>query len=206
LIWFAFMRSRLARLNVLHRQHMHGAMPHELQPPAPKIAQSSLDHWIDIRFAQNPQAQQPRKLRRIIVIAAALQSVVLLRRRRVRERDPVACRLQPIDQPVPVVGRFHRHPGELPPIRLQSLQHLAQLVRQPAPVEHPIGFVAHEQHVIVRMQVDPAIHFQHGLLLGLKQLRTKSLYPHRPHQAVGGRLDDFQSLKAKTKKIRALTP
>jgi hypothetical protein len=68
--------------------------------------------------------------------------------------DREAIRLQTVDEPVPVVGRFDHDAGELRLPRHEERHNLRQLIGQSLLGDHPVRFVRHAYYAIVRMQVN----------------------------------------------------
>ena len=78
-----------------------------------QIAHRALLRRQDGSGRQYPQSQQVGQVTRVGFVAAVLESFVLLDRRGVGQMHLEACRLQTIDQPVPVEGRFDHDAGQL---------------------------------------------------------------------------------------------
>jgi len=64
---------------------------------------------------------------------------------------------QAIDQPIPVVGRFHNHARHVLLERRQRVQHITQLILQPLPIHDIVLVVCHDHHVVVGMQIDSRV-------------------------------------------------
>ena len=78
---------------------------HQLHPLARQIAHRAVFPRQDRARRQNPQSKQMRQMMRIRLVAAVLEPVVLLDRGGVGQMHLESGILQPIDQPIPVVGR-----------------------------------------------------------------------------------------------------
>ena len=64
----------------------------------------------------------------VVTVVGVLQSVVLFDRTGVRQVKPIAGIHQPVDQPVPVEGRFDGDTLELGPVWLEETQDRRQVV------------------------------------------------------------------------------
>lgn len=69
-----------------------------------------------------------------------------------------------IHEPAPVEGRLHGDAGELPAIRRKRRHRPVERVRQTPLHDSTILPIGHYNHVIVGMQVDPAVRSLDGLL------------------------------------------
>jgi hypothetical protein len=76
----------------------------------------------------------------------------------------IPCRRQPVDQPIPVVGRLDDDAGKLASVWLEPPRDNLQRVRQSAFRHHPVALVENSYDAVVGMQVDPAIQCHLGLL------------------------------------------
>src|SRR5215831_1425156 len=99
---------------------------------------------------------------RIAVVIGILQSIVLLDRRGVRKMKSVALLHQSIDQPVPVVGRFHYDPLKGSAIARELLRDHGKIVRQTLLTHHLIVLVDHHSHVVGGMQINGSVQFHPG--------------------------------------------
>src|SRR5579859_242821 len=162
--------------DVLHRQDMAGSAPAQLQALSRQVAQRTLLRRADITRGQDVKPQKLRQMRRIRFIPTMLKPLVLLDRRRIGQPHPIARRLQPIDQPIPVIGRFHDHPRNLFTVRRKRGQYRAELVWHTALARDTVRFVTHHNHTVCRMQIDSAI-FHLRPPFGLTQVRKLNLTP-----------------------------
>ena len=145
---------------------MRGATVHQLHALARQIAHDAMLPRQDRARRQDSQPQQVGQVLRIRLVAAVLETVVLLDRSSVCEMHVEASILQPVDQPIPVVGRLDHDAGQivLPPS--QKADDLRDVVRQ-APLRHnAIGLIDDRDNAVVGMQINPAVH--HLLLLVAK--------------------------------------
>ena len=62
------------------------------------------------------------------MVIALLEAAILLHRGGIGEMYLVACLHEAINEPVPVVRRFHHSPRDLPGMRRQCLQNRGQII------------------------------------------------------------------------------
>ncbi len=92
-----------------------------------------------------------------LLIVAVLQTVVLRNRGGVNQMHGIAMIHQPIDQPVPVVGRLHRHADQLFPVGFQITEQTRQIVG-PSALQQGLAFAIHDgQHAVAGMQIDSCV-------------------------------------------------
>ena len=138
--------------------------------------------WQDGARGENAQAQQVREMPGIRFIAGVLEAVVLADGSGVGQFDVEPGFLQAVDQPVPVVGRFDDHAGQLPLPWLEKPDDLFQVVREPLFRDDLVAVIRYRYHAVVRVQVNSAIfHLRPPVV---KQVRKLTLTPP-PHG--GGR-------------------
>src|SRR5262245_54677391 len=99
---------------------------------------------------------------RIAVVIGILQSIVLLDRRSIGEMKSVALLHQSINQPVPVIGRFHYDPLKGSVIARELLSDQGKIVRQALLIHYLILLVNHHRHVVGRMQINGSVQFHPG--------------------------------------------
>jgi hypothetical protein len=88
---------------------------------------------------QNTQSQQVGQIACVRFVAAMLEPLVLFYRRGVRQMNREALRLQTIDEPVPVVGRFHHDACQFVPSPSEKGHDSGQLVRQVSFRDHMVA-------------------------------------------------------------------
>src|SRR5215475_12998855 len=74
----------------------------------------------------------------------------------------VALLQQSIDQPVPVIGRFHYDPLKRSAIARELLRDQGKIVRQALLIHHLIVLVNHHRHVVGGMQINCSVQFHPG--------------------------------------------
>ena len=181
-------RAQLPRHDVLDREDVRGAAVHQLHPLAGQIAHRAVFPRQDRAGRQDPQSQQMGEVTRIRLVAAVLEPVVLFDRGGVGQMHAETGILEPIDQPIPVVGRLDHDAGQLALPAAEEADDLREIVRQSLLRNDPICFVDHRHNAVVRMQIYPAV--LHLRLLWSK-VSNLTLTPPRP-RVPGRRLDDLQ--------------
>jgi hypothetical protein len=151
----------LAGGDVLDGKDVRGATAHQLHAFPGQIAHGTLFRRQDGAGWQNSQSQQVRKVTGIGFVTAVFQSFVFLDRCGVGQMHFEPRRLQAINQPVPVEGRFDDNAGHLFPPGQEQSDDLRQVVGQSLFRHDPVFFIRHGHHAVVRMQVNSAIfHFR----------------------------------------------
>ncbi len=69
------------------------------------VAHAPFVYRVDIARRQNPTSEQTRKLDRVCFVISIFKAMVLRHRCTVGKPNVESSRLEPIDQPIPVVGR-----------------------------------------------------------------------------------------------------
>src|SRR3984893_8271107 len=77
--------------------------------------------------------------------------------------------LQPVNQPIPVVGRLDHDAGQFALPTSQKADDLRDVVRQALLRHNPVGIVDNRDNAVVGMQINPAVH--HLRLLVVKVIR-----------------------------------
>jgi len=85
------------------------------------------------QHAQSQHLGQPASVGTVIGI---LETVVLLHRCGVGQMHPVAGLHQPVDEPVPVIGRLYHHTGDVFLILSSLLQNRGQMVGEALLIDH----------------------------------------------------------------------
>src|SRR4029453_4137430 len=99
---------------------------------------------------------------RVTVVIGILQPLVLLYRRGVGEMNSVALLHESIDQPVPVVSRFHHDPLKRSPIARELLRDQREIVGQALLIHHLILLVDPPRPVVGGMQINCSVQFHLG--------------------------------------------
>jgi hypothetical protein len=130
---------------------------------------------------------------RIGLVVALLQAGILRNRRSVHQPNIHARIDQPVDQPVPVVGRLDRERFEGGEIGGECLQHPLKVIRQSSLEDHSVLFVDDGQDPIVGMKIDRWLkcHCRLPLLLDMSPLGSERW---TVLSAVGRRRDESSGL------------
>jgi len=104
---------------------------------------------------------------RIAAVIPVRQAAVRLHRRGVGQVHDVACLMQAIHQPIPVEGGLNDNALQLGVMRLQHHQHIGEHIGHAPLGAHPVSFVDHTDHAVVRMKINSCL-----LHLGLLWLLT----------------------------------
>jgi hypothetical protein len=139
----------LARGDVFDGKDVRGATAHQLHALSGQVAHRTLRRRQDGSRRQYPKSQQVGEVARIGFVAAVLESCVFLDRRGVGQMYLEARRLQAINQPVPVEGRFDDNAGHLFPPGHEQAKNLRQVVGQPLFCHDPVFFIRHGHHTVV---------------------------------------------------------
>jgi hypothetical protein len=87
-----------------------------------------------------------------------LEPIVLFDRGGVGQVHAEAGILEPIDEPIPVVGRFDHDTRQLALPLAEEADDLREIVRQSLLRNNTISVVDHRHDAVVRMQIYPAVH------------------------------------------------
>src|ERR1035441_4315671 len=112
-----------------------------------------------------------------------LDAAVLLHAGRIGQHHRILQGLQPVHQPIPVIGGLDRHPFQSLLERREKLHHLLELARQ-LPARQSVAIQVHNpDHHVVAMQIHSSYDFIHwspfssSVVVHLFRIRTTTLLP-----------------------------
>lgn len=79
---------------------------------------------------------------------------------------------EPIDEPIPAIGRFNHEALEVCLIRSEANQNLLQVIRESFIEHYLILFVDEDDHTVVGMKINAPVQLTHGSSLGWKVERS----------------------------------